>query len=164
MKDQVAQNRQNYLWTTTTVAKNDLTFNVSGPLLDKLKADSEDLVRPLKESWKTRRCTLSIDRWTCIKFRSLVCVIAQNDTAPIIVDIVDLKTAKKNRGLLGKSYSQSDHHGGAEACRPSHDGQRFKQQKRRQEATRGVSPYLLHQLRHPLPRSHVARHQQHPCC
>ncbi|CAI5979993.1 unnamed protein product [Closterium sp. NIES-65] len=57
-----------------------------------LKADSEDLLRPVKESWKTSGCSLSVDGWTDIKSRGFVCVIAQNDTAPVIVDIVDSKT------------------------------------------------------------------------
>ncbi|CAI6012885.1 unnamed protein product [Closterium sp. NIES-65] len=122
MTDQVAHNRLDYLWAAA-VAENDLAFNasksksihafvdavimyakpytlptpykVSGPLLDKLKADSEDLLRPLKESWKTSGCSLSVDGWTDIKSRVFVCVISQNDTAPVIVDIVDSKTAKK---------------------------------------------------------------------
>ncbi|CAI7872223.1 unnamed protein product [Closterium sp. NIES-53] len=122
MTDTNAQNRIDYLWAAE-VAENDLAFNVSksksiqafvdaavvygkaytlptpykvsGPLIDKLKADTEDLVRPMKESWKTSGCTLSVDGWTCIKSRGMVCVIAQNDTAPVIVDIVDSKTAKK---------------------------------------------------------------------
>ncbi|CAI5942376.1 unnamed protein product [Closterium sp. NIES-64] len=119
MTDQVAHNRLDYLWAAA-VAENDLAFNVSksksiqafvdavimyakpytlptpykvsGPLLDKLKADSEDLLRPVKESWKTSGCSLSVDGWTDIKSRGFVCVIAQNDTAPVIVDIVDSKT------------------------------------------------------------------------
>ncbi|CAI5511515.1 unnamed protein product [Closterium sp. Naga37s-1] len=127
MTDEVAQTRLDYLWAAA-VAENDLAFNVSksksiqafvdavivyakpytlptpykvsGPLLDKLKADSEDLVRPLKDSWKTSGCTLSINGWTCIKSRGLVCVIALNDTAPVIVDIVDSKTARKTRDYL----------------------------------------------------------------
>ncbi|CAI5491383.1 unnamed protein product, partial [Closterium sp. Naga37s-1] len=127
MTDEVAQTRLDYLWAAA-VAENDLAFNVSksksiqafvdavivyakpytlptpykvsGPLLDKLKADSEDLVRPLKDSWKTSGCTLSIDGWTCIKSRGSVCVIALNDTAPVIVDIVDSKTARKTGDYL----------------------------------------------------------------
>ncbi|CAI5974279.1 unnamed protein product [Closterium sp. NIES-65] len=127
MTDQVAHNRLDYLWAAA-VAENDLAFNVSksksiqafvdavimyakpytlptpykvsGPLLDKLKADSEDLLRPLKESWKTSGCSLSVDGWTDIKSRGFVCVIAQNDTAPVIVDIVDSKTVKKTGDYL----------------------------------------------------------------
>ncbi|CAI5457456.1 unnamed protein product [Closterium sp. Yama58-4] len=127
MTDQVAHNRLDYLWAAA-VAENDLAFNVSksksmqafvdaaimyakpytlptpykvsGPLLDKLKADSEDLLRPLKDSWKTSGCSLSVDGWTDIKSRGFVCVIAQNDTAPVIVDIVDSKTAKKTGDYL----------------------------------------------------------------
>ncbi|CAI7757563.1 unnamed protein product, partial [Closterium sp. NIES-54] len=122
MTDTNAQNRLNDLWAAAVV-ENDLAFSVSksksiqafvdaavvygkvytlptpykvsGPLLDKLKADTEELVRPLKESWKTSGCTLSVDGWTCIKSRGMVCVIAQNDTTPIIFDMVDSKTAKK---------------------------------------------------------------------
>ncbi|CAI5959988.1 unnamed protein product [Closterium sp. NIES-65] len=127
MTDQVAHNRLDYLWAAA-VAENDLAFNVSksksiqafvdavimyakpytlptpykvsGPLLDKLKADSEDLLRPVKESWKTSGCSLSVDGWTDIKSRGFVCVIAQNDTAPVIVDIVDSKTVKKTGDYL----------------------------------------------------------------
>ncbi|CAI5978358.1 unnamed protein product [Closterium sp. NIES-64] len=127
MTDQVAHNCLDYLWAAA-VAENDLAFNasksksiqafvdaafmyakpytlptpykVSDPLLDKLKADSEDLLRPLKESWKTSGCLLSIDGWTDIKSRGFVCVIAQNDTAPVIVDIVDSKSAKKTGDYL----------------------------------------------------------------
>ncbi|CAI5973997.1 unnamed protein product [Closterium sp. NIES-64] len=127
MTDQVAHNRLDYLWAAT-VAENDLAFNVSksksiqafvdavimyakpytlptpykvsGPLMDKLKADSEDLLRPVKESWKTSGCSLSVDGWTDIKSRGFVCVIAQNDTAPVIVDIVDSKTVKKTGDYL----------------------------------------------------------------
>ncbi|CAI5526022.1 unnamed protein product [Closterium sp. Naga37s-1] len=99
MTDTNAQNRLDYLWAAA-VAENDLAFNVSksksiqafvdaavvygkaytlptpykvsGPLLDKLKADTEDLVRPMKESWKTSGCMLSVDGWTCIKSRGMV--------------------------------------------------------------------------------------------
>ncbi|CAI5960959.1 unnamed protein product [Closterium sp. NIES-65] len=127
MTDQVAHNRLDYLWAAA-VAENDLAFNVSksksiqafvdavimyakpytlptpykvsGPLLDKLKADSEDLLRQVKESWKTSGCSLSVDGWTDIKSRGFVCVIAQNDTAPVIVDIVDSKTVKKTGDYL----------------------------------------------------------------
>ncbi|CAI5965665.1 unnamed protein product [Closterium sp. NIES-65] len=127
MTDQVAHNRLDYLWAAA-VAENDLAFNVSksksiqafvdavimyvkpytlptpykvsGPLLDKLKADSEDLLRPVKESWKTSGCSLSVNGWTDIKSRGFVCVIAQNDTAPVIVDIVDSKTVKKSGDYL----------------------------------------------------------------
>ncbi|CAI5990633.1 unnamed protein product [Closterium sp. NIES-64] len=116
-----------YLWAAA-VAENDLAFNVSksksiqafvdavivyakpytlptpykvsSPLLEKLKAGSEDLVRPLTDSSKTSGCTLSIDGWTCIESCGLVCVIALNDTAPVIIDIVDSKTAKKTRDCL----------------------------------------------------------------
>ncbi|CAI7750287.1 unnamed protein product [Closterium sp. NIES-54] len=70
-------------------------FRVSGVLLQKLVAHTEDLVRPLKESWNTSGCTISVDGWTCMKSRGLVCVIAHNDTAPVIVKTVDSKTAKK---------------------------------------------------------------------
>ncbi|CAI5469397.1 unnamed protein product [Closterium sp. Yama58-4] len=70
-------------------------FRVSGVLLQKLVADTADIVRPLKESWKTTGCTLSVDGWTCMKSRGLVCVMAHNDTAPVIVKTVDSKTAKK---------------------------------------------------------------------
>ncbi|CAI5464482.1 unnamed protein product [Closterium sp. Yama58-4] len=97
-----------YLWPAA-VAENDLAFNVSksksmqafvdavimyaksytlptpykvsGPLLDKLKADSEDLVRPLKDSWKTSGCTLSIDGWTCIKSRVVMDNATNNKNA-----------------------------------------------------------------------------------
>ncbi|CAI6002654.1 unnamed protein product [Closterium sp. NIES-65] len=75
-------------------------YKVSSPLLEKLKAGSEDLVRPLTDSSKTSGCTLSIDGWTCIESCGLVCVIALNDTAPVIIDIVDSKTAKKTRDYL----------------------------------------------------------------
>ncbi|CAI5532855.1 unnamed protein product [Closterium sp. Naga37s-1] len=127
MSDEVAQTRLDYLWAAA-VAEKDLAFNVSkskliqafvdavivyakpytlptpykvsGPLLEKLKAGSEDLVRLLKDSSKTSGCTLSIDGWTCIESRGLVCVIALNDTAPVIIDIVDSKTAKKTGDYL----------------------------------------------------------------
>ncbi|CAI5973456.1 unnamed protein product [Closterium sp. NIES-65] len=137
MADSVARARLDYLWAAV-VAENDLAFNVSksralqafvdaavvyakpytlptpykvsGSLLDKLRADAEELVRPLKESWKTTGCSLSVDGWTCLKSRAMVCVIALNDTAPVIVDIVDSKTAKKTgdylAGLIGKSISE----------------------------------------------------------
>ncbi|CAI6008659.1 unnamed protein product [Closterium sp. NIES-65] len=137
MADSVARARLDYLWATV-VAENDLAFNVSksralqafvdaavvyakpytlptpykvsGSLLDKLRADAEELVRPLKESWKTTGCSLSVDGWTCLKSRAMVCVIALNDTAPVIVDMVDSKTAKKTEdylaGLIGKSISE----------------------------------------------------------
>ncbi|CAI7850863.1 unnamed protein product [Closterium sp. NIES-54] len=98
MTDTNAQNRLDYLWVAA-VAENDLAFNVSksksiqafvdaavvygkaytlptpykvsGPLLDKLKADTKDLVRPMKESWKTSGCMLSVVGWTCIKSRGM---------------------------------------------------------------------------------------------
>ncbi|CAI7920687.1 unnamed protein product, partial [Closterium sp. NIES-54] len=137
MADTVARKRLDYLWAAV-VAENDLAFNVSksralqafvdaavvfakpytlptpykvsGSLLDKLRADTEELVRPLKESWKTTGCSLSVDGWTCMKSRGIVCVIAHNDTAPVIVDIVDSKTTKKTgdylAGLIGNSISE----------------------------------------------------------
>ncbi|CAI7912363.1 unnamed protein product [Closterium sp. NIES-53] len=84
-------------------------FRVSGVLLQELVADTEDLIRPLKESWNTSGCTISVDGWTCIKSRGLVCVIAHNDTAPVIVKTVDSKTAKKMReylaGLIRRSIA-----------------------------------------------------------
>ncbi|CAI5479976.1 unnamed protein product [Closterium sp. Yama58-4] len=127
MADDLARGRLDYLWAAV-VAENDLAFNVSkskalqafvdaaviyakpytlptpfkvsGPLLEKLKADTEDLVRPIKDSWNISGCSLSVDGWTCLKSRGMVCVIAQNDTAPVIVDIVDSKTAKKTGEYL----------------------------------------------------------------
>ncbi|CAI5467554.1 unnamed protein product [Closterium sp. Yama58-4] len=75
-------------------------FRVSGVLLQKLVADTANIVRPLKESWKTTGCTLSVDGWTCMKSRGLVCVMAHNDTAPVIVKTVDSKTAKKTGEYL----------------------------------------------------------------
>ncbi|CAI5474566.1 unnamed protein product [Closterium sp. Yama58-4] len=127
MADDLARGRLDYLWAAV-VAENDLAFNVSkskalqafvdaaviyakpytlptpykvsGPLLEKLKADTEDLVRPIKDSWSISGCSLSVDGWTCLKSRGMVCVIAQNDTAPVIVDIVDSKTAKKTGEYL----------------------------------------------------------------
>ncbi|CAI5982221.1 unnamed protein product [Closterium sp. NIES-65] len=85
-------------------------FRVSGVLLQKLVADTEDLVRPLKESWNTSGCTISVDGWTCMKSRGLVCVIAHNDTAPVIVKTVDSKTAKKTgeylAGLIRTSIAE----------------------------------------------------------
>ncbi|CAI5948065.1 unnamed protein product [Closterium sp. NIES-64] len=85
-------------------------FRVSGVLLQKLVADTEDLVRPLKESWNTSGCTISVDGWTCMKSRGLVCVIAHNDTAPVIVKTVDSKTAKTTgeylAGLIRTSIAE----------------------------------------------------------
>ncbi|CAI7926464.1 unnamed protein product [Closterium sp. NIES-53] len=127
MADDLARGRLDYLWATV-VAENDLAFNaskskalqafvdaalifakpytlptpykVSGPLLEKLKADTEDLDRPIKDSWSTRGCSQSVDGWTCLKSCGMVCVIVQYDTAPVIVDIVDSKTAKKTGEYL----------------------------------------------------------------
>ncbi|CAI5529923.1 unnamed protein product [Closterium sp. Naga37s-1] len=82
-------------------------FRMSGALLQKLKVDTEELVKPMKESWSTTGCTLSIDGWTCLKSRGLVCVIAHNDTAPVIVDIVDSKTSKKTGEYLAGLISNS---------------------------------------------------------
>ncbi|CAI5963121.1 unnamed protein product [Closterium sp. NIES-64] len=85
-------------------------FRVSGVLLQKLVADTEDLVRPLKESWNTSGCTISVDGGTCMKSRGLVCVIAHNDTAPVIVKTMDSKTAKKTgeylAGLIRTSIAE----------------------------------------------------------
>ncbi|CAI5983237.1 unnamed protein product, partial [Closterium sp. NIES-64] len=53
-------------------------YKVAGPLLVKLKLDTEELIKPIKE------------------------IIAQNDTAPVIVDCVDSKTAKKTGEYLAK--------------------------------------------------------------
>ncbi|CAI5507984.1 unnamed protein product [Closterium sp. Naga37s-1] len=90
-------------------------YRVSGPLLAKLRADTEALVQPLKDSWNTSGCSLSVDGWTCIKSRGMVCVIALNDTAPVIVEVVDSKTAKKTgaylAGLIGDAIrSVGGHH------------------------------------------------------
>ncbi|CAI5480303.1 unnamed protein product [Closterium sp. Yama58-4] len=82
-------------------------FRVGGALLQKLKVDNEELVRPMKESWSTSGCTLSVDGWTCLKSRGLVCVIAHNDTAPVIVDIVDSKTSKKTGEYLAALIKKS---------------------------------------------------------
>ncbi|CAI7920078.1 unnamed protein product, partial [Closterium sp. NIES-53] len=133
MADTVARARLDYLWAAV-VAENDLAFNVSksralqafidaavvfakpytlptpykvsDSLLDKLRADAEELVRPLKECWKTTGCSLSVDGWTCMKSRRIVCVIAHNDTAPVIVDIMDSKTGDYLAGLIGNSISE----------------------------------------------------------
>ncbi|CAI7891448.1 unnamed protein product [Closterium sp. NIES-53] len=82
-------------------------FRVSGVLLQKLVADTEDLVRPLKESWNTSGCTISVDGWTCMKSHGLVCVIAHNDMAPVIVKTVDSKTAKKMGEYLAGLFRRS---------------------------------------------------------
>ncbi|CAI7893845.1 unnamed protein product [Closterium sp. NIES-54] len=76
-------------------------YKVAGPLLAKLKVDTEELVQPLKDSWPRSGCTLMVDGWTCLKSRGMICVIAQNDSAPVIVDCVDSKTAKKTGEYLG---------------------------------------------------------------
>ncbi|CAI7862656.1 unnamed protein product [Closterium sp. NIES-53] len=39
--------------------------------------------------------------WTCLESRGMICVIAQIDSAPVIVDCVDTKTAKKTGEYLG---------------------------------------------------------------
>ncbi|GJP44647.1 hypothetical protein CLOM_g4013 [Closterium sp. NIES-68] len=75
-------------------------YKVGGPLLKRLKADSDALVQPLKDTWKTVGCTLSVDGWSDLRSRSLVCLIAQNDTAPVLVEVVDSKTAKKTGVFL----------------------------------------------------------------
>ncbi|CAI7743341.1 unnamed protein product [Closterium sp. NIES-54] len=133
MADTVARTRLDYLWAAV-VAENDIAFNVSKSralqafvdaavvfakpytlptpykvsesLLDKLRADAEELVRPLKECWKTTGCSLSVDGWTCMKSRGIVCVIAHNDTAPVIVDIMDSKTGDYLAGLIRNSISE----------------------------------------------------------
>ncbi|CAI5998418.1 unnamed protein product [Closterium sp. NIES-65] len=129
MADVTARGRLDYLWAAA-VAENDLAFRtssskamqafvdavaafgkaytlpsaykVAGPLLVKLKLDTEELIKPIKESWPRSGCTLTMDGWTCLKSRGMICVIAQNDTAPVIVDCVDSKTAKKAGEYLAK--------------------------------------------------------------
>ncbi|CAI5525359.1 unnamed protein product [Closterium sp. Naga37s-1] len=129
MADVTARGRLDYLWAAA-VAENDLAFRtssskamqafvdavaafgkaytlpsahkVAGPLLVKLKLDTEELIKPIKESWPRSGCTLTMDGWTCLKSRGMICVIAQNDTAPVIVDCVDSKTAKKTGEYLAK--------------------------------------------------------------
>ncbi|CAI5962774.1 unnamed protein product, partial [Closterium sp. NIES-65] len=128
MADVTAHGRLDYLWAAA-VAENDLVFRtssskamqafvdavaafgkaytlpsaykVAGPLV-KLKLDTEELIKPIKESWPRSGCTLTMDGWTCLKSRGMICVIAQNDTAPVIVDCVDSKTAKKTGEYLAK--------------------------------------------------------------
>ncbi|CAI5928386.1 unnamed protein product [Closterium sp. NIES-64] len=129
MADVIGRGRLDYLWAAA-VAENDLAFRtssskamqafvdavaafgkaytlpsaykVAGPLLVKLKLDTEELIKPIKESWPRSGCTLTMDGWTCFKSRGMICVIAQNDTAPVIVDCVDSKTAKKTGEYLAK--------------------------------------------------------------
>ncbi|CAI5942524.1 unnamed protein product [Closterium sp. NIES-64] len=129
MADVTARGRLDYLWAAA-VAENDLAFRtssskamqafvdavaafgkaytlpsaykVAGPLLVKLKLDTEELIKPIKESWPRSGCTLTMDGWTCLKSRGMICVIAQNDTAPVIVGCVDSKTAKKTGEYLAK--------------------------------------------------------------
>ncbi|CAI7772858.1 unnamed protein product, partial [Closterium sp. NIES-53] len=126
--DVTARARLDYLWAAA-VADNDLAFKastssslqafvdavaefgkaytlpsaykVAGPLLAKLKVDTEELVQPLKDIWPRSGCTLMVDGWTCLKSRGMICVIAQNDSAPVIVDFVNSKTAKKTGEYLG---------------------------------------------------------------
>ncbi|CAI7864028.1 unnamed protein product [Closterium sp. NIES-54] len=77
-------------------------YMVRGPLLDKLKAETETLVQPLKDSWASTGCTLSVDGWSCMKSRGLICIIGQNDTAPVLVEVVDSKTTKKTGTYLSE--------------------------------------------------------------
>ncbi|CAI6008638.1 unnamed protein product [Closterium sp. NIES-65] len=77
-------------------------YKVAGPLIVKLKLDTEELIKPIKESWPKSGCTLTMDGWTCLKSRGMICVIAQNDTARVILDCVDSKTAKKTGEYLAK--------------------------------------------------------------
>ncbi|CAI7854564.1 unnamed protein product [Closterium sp. NIES-54] len=134
MADTTARSRLDYLWAGA-VAENDWAFQcsksksvqafvdaalafakphtlpspykVGGQLLMKLRADTEELVKPMTDSWGKRGCTLTCNGWTCLKSRGLVCVIALNDTARVIVETVDSKTAKKTgaylAGLLQKA-------------------------------------------------------------
>ncbi|CAI5471838.1 unnamed protein product [Closterium sp. Yama58-4] len=68
--------------------------------LNALKTETEELVRPLTDSWATTSCTISVDGWSCLKSRGLVCVLAHSDTAPVIVNIVDSKLSKKTGSYL----------------------------------------------------------------
>ncbi|CAI7792389.1 unnamed protein product [Closterium sp. NIES-53] len=133
MTDTNAQNRLDYLWAAT-VAENDLAFNVSksksiqafvdaavvygkaynlptpykvsGLLLDKLKADTEDLVRPMKESWKTSGCTLSVDGWTCIKPRGMG---AMMEVGPKHIVQVVIDNASNNKTAANNLRSKYPH-------------------------------------------------------
>ncbi|CAI5502842.1 unnamed protein product [Closterium sp. Naga37s-1] len=127
MADEAARSRLELLWATA-VADNDLAFRVSssramqefvdaaialakpftlpspfrvgGVLLKKLVAEMEELNKPMKDSWATSGATLSVDGWTCLKSRGMVCAIAHNHTAPVIVECIDSKTAKKTGKYL----------------------------------------------------------------
>ncbi|CAI5466158.1 unnamed protein product [Closterium sp. Yama58-4] len=134
MADVTASGCLDYLWAAA-VADNDLAFRtpkskemqafvdavaafdrsytlpsackVAGPLLVKLKLDTEELIQPIKESWQRSGCTLTMDGRTCLKSRGMICVITQNDTALIIVDCVDSKTAKKTGEYLANLIQHS---------------------------------------------------------
>ncbi|CAI5475868.1 unnamed protein product [Closterium sp. Yama58-4] len=187
MADDLARGRLDYLWAAV-VAENDLAFNVSkskalqafvdaaviyakpytlptpykvsGPLLEKLKADTEDLVRPIKDSWNISGCSLSVDGWTCLKSRGMVCVIAQNDTAPVIVDIVDSKTAKKTgeylAALIRKAICTV---GNRKVIQVVMDN--ASNNKREADMLRDGFPCVLHELRRARAGSHAARHGKH---
>ncbi|CAI7736092.1 unnamed protein product [Closterium sp. NIES-53] len=134
MADTAARSRLDYLWAAA-VAENDWVFQcskstavqafvdaalafakpytlpspykVGGPLLLKLRADTEELEKLMRDSWGKPGCSLTCDGWTCLNSRGLVCVIAFNDTAPVIVETVDSKTAKKAGGYLAKLLRNS---------------------------------------------------------
>ncbi|CAI5503847.1 unnamed protein product [Closterium sp. Naga37s-1] len=73
---------------------------VGSALLEKLVAETEDLIKPMKDNWATNGCTLSVDRWTCLKSRGMVCMIAHNHTTPVIVGCIDSKITKKTGEYL----------------------------------------------------------------
>ncbi|CAI5472829.1 unnamed protein product [Closterium sp. Yama58-4] len=134
MVDTAARSRLDYLWAAA-VAENDWAFQcskstavqafvdaalafakpytlpspykVGGPLPLKLRANTEELEKPMRDSWGKRGCSLTCDGWTCLKGRGLVCIIALNDMAPVIVETVDSKTTKKTGGYLAKLLRNS---------------------------------------------------------
>ncbi|CAI7851740.1 unnamed protein product [Closterium sp. NIES-53] len=135
MTDTNAQNRLDYLWVAA-VAENDLAFNVSksksiqafvdaavvygkaytlptpykvsGPLLDKLKADTKDLVRPMKESWKTSGCMLSVTSNTGVYLAGLI-EGAMKEVGPKHVVQVVMDNASNNKTAANNLRSEYPH-------------------------------------------------------
>ncbi|GJP53179.1 hypothetical protein CLOM_g12365 [Closterium sp. NIES-68] len=83
------------LWATAVV-ENDWAFRVS----QQLKIDTEALMQSIKDSWASSGCSISVDGWSDMKNRGLVWIISMNDTAPVVVAVLDTSTNKKTGTYL----------------------------------------------------------------
>jgi len=73
-----------------------------GPLLEKERTHVENLLQPIKDSWKQKGVTIVRDGWSDPQRRPLINFMAINESRPMILKAIDGSSETKDKDFIAK--------------------------------------------------------------